>query len=301
MSRILEYQKAYEKALNNFKNASEVLAVIVYGSIVTGDIWDESDIDLLVITSEKGKMETLYSKSQNIYMHIKYISKDIFLDNFNNTLMGGTFHKAFSSGKLSYCIDKEIETVFHSSRFYTDADRKIRNIDILSEILNLMHYAKKFYNTKRYETAYELTVLVFKNYARIKMSMQGYITDKDIISIAINISEEVENTFKILVGEGEISERIYRILTIVEVFVEKNIKEITIPIYNIIKESNMPLSVMNIQSRQEFKCINKDLSLVVHEMAKNDIIYEDIREYKTKGNEFLVNEIVYSIKESGGQ
>ena len=301
LSRIIEYQKAYEEALNNFKNTSDVLAVIVYGSIVTGDIWDESDIDFLVITSEEDKMETLYSKSQNIYMHIKYISKNVFLENFKNTLMGGTFHKAFSSGKLSYCIDKEIEAVFHSSRFYTDADRKIRNIDILSEILNLMHYAKKFYSTKRYETAYELTVLVFKNYARIKMSMKGYITDKDIISIAINISEEVENTFNILVGEGEIKERIDKTLNIVQVFIEKNISEITIPIYNIVKESNMPLSIMDIESREELKCINKDLSLVVHEMAKNDIIYEDIREYKTKGNEFLVNEIVYSIKCNGGR
>lgn len=296
MSRIREYQKAYEETLYNFKNSSNTLAVIVYGSIVTGDIWDESDIDFLVVTSEKDKMEILYTKAYGIYMHIKYISKDKFISDMESILKGGTFHKVFSRGKLSYCIDKDIEEIFHRSRFYSDSDRKIRNIDILSEMLNLMHYAKKFYYTKKYETAYELTLLVFKNYARVKLNISGYITDKDVISIAVNMNASIEKLFSALVSEGDLESRIISTLEYIEKFIKNNIREITFPIIEFIKVNGKASSVMDVQNSKEFKCINKDLSLVIHEMAKNDIIDEDTREYKTENGEFLVHEIVYSVK-----
>lgn len=296
MSRIREYQKAYEETLYNFKNSSDTLAVIVYGSIVTGDIWEESDIDFIVVTSEKDKMEILYTKAYGIYMHIKYISKDKFIDWIESSLKGGSFHKSFSSGKISYCNDRDIEEVFHTCRFYSERDRKIRNIDILSEMLNLMHYAKKFYYTKKFETSYELTLLVFKNYARIQMNINGYITDKDAISIAVSMNSSIEKLFNMLTYEGELDNRIINTLNYIENFIKDNIQEITMPIFEFIKSNNEASSIMDIQHSKEFKCINKDLSLVIHEMAKSDIINEDTREYKTQNGEFLVHEIVYSVK-----
>ncbi|KMT21247.1 nucleotidyltransferase domain-containing protein [Clostridium cylindrosporum] len=295
MSKIREYQKAYEKALQSFRGCSHTLAVIVYGSIVNGDIWQESDIDFIVVTSEKDKMEILYTKAYGIYMHIKYISKEKFINNFESIVKGGTFHKAFSSGKLVYCNDCSIEELFHSTRFYSDRDRKIRNIDILSEMLNLMHYAKKFYFTKKYETAYELTLLVFKNFARLNMNLSGYITDKDVISIAINMNSSIENLFKTLVYDGDLEDRIITTLKYIESFIEKNIAEITEPIVEFIKNSKEACSVMDIQESKEFNCINKDLSLVIHEMAKNKVVWENTRDYKTQNGEFLIHEIVYSV------
>lgn len=295
MSRIIEYQKAYEETLQNFKNSKYVTAVIVYGSIITGDVWEESDIDFLVVTSEEDKMEILYTKEHGIYMHIKYVSKDKFINNIKTMIKGGTFHKAFSSGKLAYCIDREIEEIFHSTRFYYDKDRKIRNIDILSEIFNLMHYAKKYYYTKKYETAYELTLLVFKNYARIYMNMSGYITDKDIISIAVNMNKNIEKLFNLLVSEGDLDNRIKLTIDTIEKFIENNIEEITEVLVQFIKSKGEPVSVMDIQDSKEFSCIDKDLSLVIHEMAKHNLINESTRRYTTSSGEFLVNEIVYSV------
>ena len=42
---ILQYQKAFNSAINRFKANKLVLAVMVFGSMVSGDLWDESDID----------------------------------------------------------------------------------------------------------------------------------------------------------------------------------------------------------------------------------------------------------------
>ncbi|MEG0129817.1 nucleotidyltransferase domain-containing protein [Clostridium sp.] len=295
MSRVREYQQAYEKALTNLKNNSNTLAVIVYGSIVTGDIWEESDIDFIVVTSEEDKMDILYTKEHGIFMHINYMSKDLFIRNYQNIIKGGTFHKAFSSGKLAYCIDKDVKSIYQATRFYSDSDRCIRNIDILCEIFNLMHYAKKFYYTKKYETSYELALLVYKNYARLEMNMSGYVTDKDVISIAVNLDSNIEELFSILVGNESLDYRINRVLEHVESFIEKNIGRITLPIVEFIQKNNNLCSIMDIQEGKGFNLINKDMSLVIHEMAKQGIINETTRKYETESGEFLVEELVYSV------
>ncbi|MEF9952486.1 MAG: nucleotidyltransferase domain-containing protein [Clostridium sp.] len=295
MSRVREYQQAYERALINLKNNSTTLAVIVYGSIVTGDIWEESDIDFIVVTSEEDKMDILYTKEHDIFMHINYMSKDLFIKNYQNMIKGGTFHKAFSSGKLAYCIDKDVKSIYESTRFYSDSDRSIRNIDILCEMLNLMHYAKKFYYTKKYETAYELALLAYKNYARLEMNMSGYVTDKDVISIAVNLDSSIEELFNVLIGNEKLSDRIISVIQHIEIFIEKNIGKITLPIVEFIRRNDNLCSIMDIQDGKEFNLINKDMSLVIHEMAKNNIINEKTRRYETKTGEFLVDELVYSV------
>ncbi|WDU81973.1 nucleotidyltransferase domain-containing protein [Caloramator sp. Dgby_cultured_2] len=95
---IKSYQEAYDKAFGKLKNNSNVIAIIVYGSIVSGDIWEESDIDFFVITKEQNKLMNLYSKINDVPIQVNYISKEIFIKSYTNLLKGGTFHKAFLQG-----------------------------------------------------------------------------------------------------------------------------------------------------------------------------------------------------------
>ena len=48
----MQYQDVFNRLVNKLKSKDEILAVMVFGSIVTGDLWDESDIDLFVITNK---------------------------------------------------------------------------------------------------------------------------------------------------------------------------------------------------------------------------------------------------------
>lgn len=95
MPNIKEFQEAYSVVEEKLKKNKNVIAVVVYGSIIYGDIWEESDIDFLVITKEKVKSQSIYSKILGVSIHINYVSKDVFIDSYKNILKGGTFHKVF--------------------------------------------------------------------------------------------------------------------------------------------------------------------------------------------------------------
>jgi uncharacterized protein len=289
------YQDACDIALNKLKNNEQVIAIVVYGSIISGDIWEKSDIDFLVIAKEENKMETVHCKILDVPMHINYISKNTFIDSYNSMLKGGTFHKAFFMGKLVYCIDKAVEEIYNSTRFYSDRDKSIRNIEILCNLLKSMHYAKKYMVTGKHETAFQWSVEVLKNYARILMNSNGHITDNDILSFAVNMNTNVENVFVTLNDDKPLLGRLNYIVDATEKFILVNVEMISQPIIQYLRQIRKPCSSADIHSSEEFKQINADINILLEILSSMGLIKEKSRKYMTGNNEYLIDEIVYCV------
>lgn len=293
VANVKTYQDAYEIALNKFKKNKQTLAVVVYGSMVSGDIWEESDMDFLLITREQNKTDSIYSKILNVPVHINYISKDIFIHSYNSMLKGGTFHKVFFSGKLVYCIDEDIKEIHVSTRFYNDRDIGTRNIEIICNLLNSLHYAKKYKITGKYETSYQWCVEVLKNYARIVMNANGHITNKDILSFAVSMNKDVENVFKVLIGKKPLNDRLDYIINFSEEFILLNIENIAKPLITYLEQVSISCSATDIQNCDEFQQVDGDLNILLEKLSSMNLIMESNREYKSNGNEYLIDQIVY--------
>ncbi|WP_179122166.1 nucleotidyltransferase domain-containing protein [Caloramator quimbayensis] len=296
MYNIKEFQEAYSQVEEKLKKNSSVIAVVVYGSIIYGDIWQESDIDFLVVTKEKSKTLNIYSKAFGVPIHINYISKDMFIDSYKNILKGGTFHKAFFAGRLVYCIDDDIKNIHLSTKFYKDKDRDIRNIEILSNLLTSIHYTKKYNSVGKIETSYQWSFEVLKNYARLLMSLKGHITDKDILSLAVSMSSEINELFNYFNSEASAKDKIKSILNSAESFIEFSIEDISKPIIQYLMRKKEPCSIEDIKSCEDFKHIDGDLNMLLENLSMRKIIKESLRQYTTYGDEYLIDEIVYYIE-----
>lgn len=68
---IIKYQTAFNNVINRLRNNESVLAVMVFGSMVTGDLWEESDIDLFVVTNEDIKVEKYIHKKRTFLFMLK--------------------------------------------------------------------------------------------------------------------------------------------------------------------------------------------------------------------------------------
>ncbi len=75
---IIKYQTAFNNVIDRLKNNESVLAVMVFGSMVTGDLWEESDIDLFVVINEDIKVEKIYTQEEDVPIHVKIIDKKKF-------------------------------------------------------------------------------------------------------------------------------------------------------------------------------------------------------------------------------
>lgn len=288
------YQEAYLDIEKKLKSNSSILCVMIYGSLVNGDIWEKSDIDFFVITKEQNKNEIIQTRYGNIKINILYVSKDIFIEEYNKYLKGGTFHKAVFSGKILYCNDEELKMVLNEIKFYTDRERNIRNIDILANLLNSIHYVNKYIVTNKIETAYQWCVDLLKYYARIHLSVKGHMTDKDILSFAVNMDNSIKELFKCLIEGENLRERIQYVVNIAEEFIENNLEIICTPIIEVLKSTQKQMSVQEIKNLPIFNQVDGDLSKVLNKLVEKGLIIETSRKYTTYGEEYLVDEIVYS-------
>lgn len=295
MINIRAYQEAYESTISKLKANSQVIAVVVYGSMVSGDVWEESDIDFLIITSEQNKTENIYTKANKIPVHINYLSKDVFISSYKNLLKGGTFHKAFFTGKLVYCSDDDIRNIHMSARFYGDRDMNIRNVDMLTHLLNSLHYTKKYFTTHKFETSSQWCIETLKNYARLLMNMNGHITDKDILSFAVNMDDDVEKLFKLYNSNLSVRDKISEILEHIEDFISSNIEGLAQPIVEYLREKRAPLSIQDLQNSNEFRLVDGDINLLLETLSAKGIVKESMRKFNTYGDEYLINEIAYYV------
>ena len=56
---------------------------MVFGSMVTGDLWEESDIDLFVVLNKNmDEIKNIYTEEKGIAVHIKLMSKEKFIQLF---------------------------------------------------------------------------------------------------------------------------------------------------------------------------------------------------------------------------
>ena len=133
---ILQYQKAFNSIIERLKSNSSVLAVMVFGSMVTGDLWDESDIDIFVILDKKSsEIENIYTEEKDIPVHIKLMSKNKFLQLHEEDLRGGFLHRIFASSRLVFSKDMEITARYDSGRYYPDLDRERWNMVYLRKFI----------------------------------------------------------------------------------------------------------------------------------------------------------------------
>ena len=103
---IMDYQKVYHLVSQKLKSLDSVLAAFVFGSMVTGDLWENSDIDFFVIEKgEKLGIRNIYSDEEGIPVHFKLMSKEELMTMKGLEIKGSYMHRIFSSSKMIFSKD----------------------------------------------------------------------------------------------------------------------------------------------------------------------------------------------------
>ncbi|MGL4771978.1 MAG: nucleotidyltransferase domain-containing protein, partial [Clostridium sp.] len=100
---VVDYQKAFGKIIEQLQKNKEVLAIFTYGSIVSGDIWEESDIDLfIVLKTDYEKIRDIYTEVLDIPVHSKFLNKDMFMKIYKEEGKKGSIRNMLITSKLVF-------------------------------------------------------------------------------------------------------------------------------------------------------------------------------------------------------
>ncbi|MBY6917211.1 nucleotidyltransferase domain-containing protein [Clostridium botulinum] len=297
LKSILEYQKSFQKLINDLKVNKKVLAIFAFGSIVSGDLWDESDIDLFVLYKDNfNEIRDVYSEILGIDVHMKLLSKESFLNLYKSDGKKGFARNILLSSKIVFSRDDEITSTFNEARYSLDKHIEKWNLVYLGKLMKDLRVTKKYLHNDSIFTAYEILIRALDSFSKLYLNLNGYTVSKDAVRMATNLNDDFNSIINDLFYEPMSKENIENTLLYIERFLELNIVASTKGLLEFLNEKRTFLSSYEIKNDVSFKEFDIKIEDILKELLKRNLVKKDIRKLDIEDSKKLINENVYSCK-----
>lgn len=296
-SIIIEYQKAFNDIMEDFKRNKNVSAVFTFGSMVSGDIWEESDIDFFVVyKNEFHEVRDIYSEVNGIPIHAKLLSKEKFMDSYENEGNKGTSKSILKFSKIVFSRDKEINSIYNRAIYGGDEYTHEENLEYLSKVIKEINICKKYIQIDRMYTAYEVMIRSLDSFSKLYLSLNGYTISKDSIRMTVNLNDSFKSIIDERLFNGINKEDIIEIVSYIERYIEDNILAASKVILDILGDSSEYLSASEII--KNFKIVGSKVKVeqILKKLLSKGIIKKMSKKVMDKDNNIIINENVYGIE-----
>ena len=294
---VLELQKAFQTVVNQIKKNKKVVALFTFGSIVSGDVWEESDIDLFLIYEDGfEKIRDVYSEVREVPVHTKILNKNSFLELYKNDGKKGFAKKLLCNSKLVFSRDNEISSAYNNSRYTMQSHTEVWNLVYLGKLLKDIGISKKYLQNGGLKTSYEVLIRTLDSFSKLLINLNGYTVTKDSLVMATNLS----NNFKEVVDKlfmEPINEKIIKdTINYIEKFLDDNIVRASSALIDYLCEEYEYMNSYEISSYNAFKEFDIKMENILKELAKREVISKKSRAlYDEEGN-LILDENVYAHK-----
>lgn len=294
---IIDYQKSSEKLINVLKVNKKVLAIFAFGSIISGDLWEESDIDLFVVYKDIfEEVRDIYSEVLDIPVHMKVLNKEKFLELYKNDGKKGSIRNLLVSSKIIFSRDEEIESVFNKAKYSLDKYKEMWNLVYLGNVIKDLRVTKKYLHNDSTFTSYEVLIRALDGFAKLFLNLNGYTVSKDAVKMATNLNNKFSMIVENLFNNKCIKENIQNTVDYIEVFLDENINEAAKVLLDYLYDKNEALSSYKIRNSDSFKEFDIKIEDILKELYKRKLIIKETKKLELPSNEKLISENVYSYK-----
>ncbi|SHH39127.1 nucleotidyltransferase domain-containing protein [Clostridium grantii] len=292
---ILEYQGAFNSIIDKLKGSDEVIAVMVFGSMVTGDLWEDSDIDLFVIVKgSKSKIENIYTEEKEISIHMKLISKERFMQFHDEDFVGGFIHRMLVSSKLVFSRDMEVTERFDNGRYYPDLERQKWSLVYLGVLIKNIDTCKKYLSNDSIFSAFCESTNCLQQYSRLYVNHSGYMVSKDTMRFCMNLNDGFKEIAENLLSLENMKLSIEKLIIYLEKDIEENMKNYTSILLSFMATKGKHLSAQEIQSDQFFINFKISAEHILNKLYNKNLVKKSSREFAL-GKKILFEENTYHL------
>lgn len=294
---VVDYQNAYMEITEILKKNNNIISIFVFGSMVSGDLWEGSNIDLFAVYNDDfNEVRDVYSEVLDIPIHIKFISKDTFKKYYNEAGKRDVIKGSLMSSKMIYSIDHEITDLYQKIIYMVDSDKGRLNLVYIGNFFRDVGICKKYLSKGSRYTAHELLIRALNNFSMLYLSINGYTVSKDSLTMACNLNDSLNEKVKNLLYKEVSDESIKELLNYMENYLEYNVEKASKEMIDFIKNEDKYLSAYEISTNPYFKNFKIKVEEILKVLYENNIIIKDKREFRDSKGSLLAMENVYSYK-----
>lgn len=293
---IIRYQQGFQKLVATLQRKKNVLAIFTYGSIVSGDIWDESDIDVfLVVKKGCDTRREIYTEVNGISVQAKLLNKDTFVKSFKEEGKKGAIRAMLLSSKLVFSREDEITFIYDEARYSSFSQRGNYNLLHLGKLIKDIGIIKKYLKNDGIYTSYQVLIRALDSFASLYLNMNGYEITKDALSLAMNLNDSFKYVSTKVLEEGVVEKNIEYTLGFIEDFIYTNLEVASKELLDFLYNEGKYFSSKEISESESFKDFNIKMESILKLLYKQGLVSKKNRKFLIDAEEVITENVYGSL------
>jgi RNA polymerase sigma factor (sigma-70 family) len=181
------YNEALDSLVAKLKLDRYILAALLYGSLSHDQVWEKSDIDLLLIGREEKKPWKAFCLVENgVNIHASLVPRSKFKAMIEGSLQGGISHSSFSKSTLLFSHDETIRSWYENVQHVGERDKELQLLKASTSLVYTLAKAEKWFYVKNDLDYTCLWILYCVNWlATIETLLHNEVVAREVIHQAL--------------------------------------------------------------------------------------------------------------------
>lgn len=242
MNQNRDIRDTFEEALESFlevvRQDKSMLAAILFGSLVNGQVWEKSDIDLILISNdEKTPYAFYWLEENNLNLQVSVYSRNRFKRLVEQALAGSAIQHILQTGKLLFSRDASIDEYVQQAQSPGKRDVELHMLEIVAMVLGDLEKAEKVLRLKGdIAQSYLFVTRLLDRLAQIVVLLNGEIPGREVIEQAITYEAELfQAVFTDVILEATDQQKLQNLLKQIWDYLKQHTEEIFRPVIDYFK------------------------------------------------------------------
>lgn len=234
---------AQEEALRAFAARVErdqtVVAAILYGSLAYDDVWEKSDIDILIVTDEEKAANKEYNLVEGgVDIHANVVRRGEFKQRIERSLGGGWAQSILERSRLLFCKDESIRAYYDDVRHMGSRDRAYRLLSAAG-VLPALTKAEKWLVVKGDVTYSSLWIMyTINDLAAIEVVRQGETPGREAIAQALRHNPAFFRAiYSDFISAPKDAASVRAVIDLIHAYLDEHARELFRPILDYLQEA----------------------------------------------------------------
>ena len=270
------YHDALDSLLTKVQKDRNIIAAILCGSMSYDQVWDKSDIDLLLVQREgKGDPRGYTLAENDVNIHAEVVPRSQ-LRRWQEAALQGSFdHSFFSRSTLLFCSDESVKTWYQNANLHNIGarDRALQLLIVATGLLPTLKYAEKqFYVNGDLNYSFLSILRTVESLARIEVILNDEVPSREVIQPALEYNPDFFRvTYSDLINREKNEGVIQNALETINTYLDEKLF-IFQPILDFLAEADGPRSTTELNDYFQKKIGENRLDAAYEWLARKGII-----------------------------
>ncbi len=139
------FNEALEAFLEVVRQDKSILAAMLFGSLVDGNVWEKSDVDIILVgNDEKTRYKFYWIEQDDLNFQVTVYSRNQFKRFLEKALAGSWVQHMIQTSKLLFSRDSTIDEYVQQVRAPGKRDVELQLLYIVARVIGDLEKAEKF-------------------------------------------------------------------------------------------------------------------------------------------------------------